>query len=111
MMLCVKYEFLGVWQVFITGDLPSPECYFKQNLIISDMHKGARMPGLEIHLGGSQLWHFRTSFCTCQTDDGLISPTMYLMYILSFILEFVFTHKELLLEDQGNTTHRAAIFF
>lgn len=54
-MLCVKCKFLGVWQVFIIEDLPSPECCFKQNTIISDMYKDARKPGLEIHLGGSQL--------------------------------------------------------
>lgn len=47
MTLCVKYQFLGAWQAFITEDLPSPECNFQQNTTVSDIFKGA---------GKSRLW-------------------------------------------------------
>lgn len=93
MMLCV--EFLAFWQVFIVEDPPSPESCFKQDPNISDMHKGARKPGLDIHLGGSESWHFTTSSCTCWTDDGPTSPTnMPHVHSLSFILEFVSLHTK-----------------
>lgn len=91
---CCVLSFLDFGRIFIVEDPPSPECCLEQNTDISDMHKGARKLGLEIHLGRSELWHCTTSSCTCWTDDGPISPTSCLMYTPSFTLEFVPLHTK-----------------